>query len=758
MCAALLTALLAGGSAFAATENPDGSETLWSATLTVKTGTSFNGDGYYSRPDPDEDQGALTSTSFTYNGNTHSFTFFGVEHTRGCPEATTLSSFTLFDTVGGNWQNAETRWVLYVGSHALDFADAAHLSGVEATWCDVTTADLGWSDGDMVEVRIVRRNEPGVPTNLTAAASSATQIDLDWDAPAKTGGSDITGYKIEVSTDRGTNWSDLVADTESTETAYQHTGLSTGDTRRYRVSAINAIGTGSASEAIEATTHAVPSAPRHLTLAAGNTKVVLNWTTPANGGSAITKYQVRRKAGSGSFGTWADILESDADTTSHEVTGLTNGTAYTFEVQAVNAVGNGAAASVAGMPDTGSAAWSFTVTATDTDANGDPVLTEGGASITATATITNGVTFTSAQTVALQWGAADLTTGFVVGAGGVTAITVDAGQSSGSLTISAPDTDTTPSYSLPKAHALTATHAGTRIGSLDLTFVDDEDPPTATIAATPTTVTEGGAIEVEVSLNLPFDTAIPVRIAVTDADGALTGTPPTRTSFASGETTRTITLTADDNLTPNDGGRTVTVALRRDASDHYTLGTPSSVTVTVQDNDTPPTGPRNLTATAISATRIDLDWDEPENTGGLPVTGYRIEVSADGGMNWTELVADTASTDTAYSDIGTPPFCTALLYRVSGINDAGTGPASASAAALARYGPPGAPVVPSGHPEIWSAELVAGGTSERDRRCHDLLRWIRLQAGRWAACPSPVSRSMARSLLFPSFILLPGPH
>ena len=703
-CAALLTALLAGGSGFAATENPDGSETLWSATLTVKMGTAYGGDGYYSAPDPDE--GALTSTSFTYNGNTFTFDFFGIESSSCHPGTPSTRNFVLFDTdTISDWENAETRWVLHVGSHTFDFADAGTLKGAEAVWCGVT--DLGWSDSDMVEVKIVRRNEPGVPTDLTAAPSSAAQIDLAWNAPAKTGGSDITGYRIEVSTDGGINWSDLVADTESTAPEYEHTGLSAGDTRRYRVSAINAIGTGTASEAIEATTHAAPSAPRNLTAAAGNTKVTLNWRTPANGGRAITKYRVRRKAGNGSFGAWAEISGSDADTTSHEVTSLTNGTAYTFEVQAVNVIGNGAAASVAGTPNTGSAAWSFTVTAADTDANGDPVLTEGGAAITATAT-TNGVTFTAAQTVALKWGGADLDTGLVVGAGGATAITVDAGQSSGSLTISAPDTDTTPSYRPPKVQALTATHAGTRIGSLDLTLVDDEAPPMATITATPATVTEGGEVEIEVNLDLPSEAAITVKITVIDPDDAVSGTPRTSMSFAPGETTQTITLTAIDNLTEYDGERTVTVALTADASDHYTLGDPSSVTVTVRDNDTLPTAPRNLTATAISATRIDLEWDEPENAGSSTITGYRIEVSADDGTNWTELAADTASTDTEYSDTGTPPLCTALQYRVSAINVAGTGPASGTAEALARHGPPGAPVVPSGHPELWSAELVVG--------------------------------------------------
>ena len=54
---------------------------------------------------------------------------------------------------------------------------------------------------------------PGAPRNLRATASGQTQIDLAWDAPSSNGNSAITGYKIEVSTNAGSSWSDLVADT-----------------------------------------------------------------------------------------------------------------------------------------------------------------------------------------------------------------------------------------------------------------------------------------------------------------------------------------------------------------------------------------------------------------------------------------------------------------------------------------------------------------------------------------------------------------
>ena len=88
---------------------------------------------------------------------------------------------------------------------------------------------------------------PDAPTGLTATASGGTQIDLAWTAPADNGGRVITGYQIEKSDDAGTSWSVLVADTQSTDTLYSDTTLSGGETRHYRVSAINSIGTGAAS-------------------------------------------------------------------------------------------------------------------------------------------------------------------------------------------------------------------------------------------------------------------------------------------------------------------------------------------------------------------------------------------------------------------------------------------------------------------------------------------------------------------------------
>ena len=138
---------------------------------------------------------------------------------------------------------------------------------------------------------------PGAPTSLTATASGSTTINLTWTAPASDGGSAITGYKIEVSSDGGSSWTDRVANTNSTATTYAHSGLAVGTTRHYRVSAINTNGTGLPSDVDDATTDTViDTRPPVLTQATVNGgTLVLTYdetldgaSVPAAGAFAVT--------------------------------------------------------------------------------------------------------------------------------------------------------------------------------------------------------------------------------------------------------------------------------------------------------------------------------------------------------------------------------------------------------------------------------------------------------------------------------------
>ena len=125
----------------------------------------------------------------------------------------------------------------------------------DAAGNDVETFTTGMNSVPAVTNRsTTAATAPGAPTSLTATASGSTQIDLSWTAPDDNGGRVITGYKIEVSSDSGNAWTDRVATTGDNNTTYAHTGLAVSTSRHYRVSAINSIGTSSASNVDDATT------------------------------------------------------------------------------------------------------------------------------------------------------------------------------------------------------------------------------------------------------------------------------------------------------------------------------------------------------------------------------------------------------------------------------------------------------------------------------------------------------------------------
>ena len=86
----------------------------------------------------------------------------------------------------------------------------------------------------------------------------------------------------------------------------------------------------------------VPGAPSGVSATGGNGSATVSWTAPSNtGGSAITSYTVTPYIGS--VTQTPVTVSGNPPATSTTVTGLTNGTSYTFTVSAANAVGTGQA-------------------------------------------------------------------------------------------------------------------------------------------------------------------------------------------------------------------------------------------------------------------------------------------------------------------------------------------------------------------------------------------------------------------------------
>ena len=525
---------------------------------------------------------------------------------------------------------------------------------------------------------------PGAPTGLAATASGNTRIDLSWTAPASDGGSAITGYKIEISSDGGNAWTTHLADTTNPNTTYAHTGLAASTTRHYRVSAINTIGTGAASNVDDATTGTTaPGAPTGLVAtASGTTQIDLSWTAPASdGGSPITGYKIEESPNGNS--NWT-TLEADTNgpATTYSHTGLAAGTTRHYRVSAINTNGAGAASNVDGattgttVPDapTGLAATasgntrinlSWTAPASG---GGSPITgykieesPNGNSNWTTLEADTNGPATTYSHTG--------------LAAGATRHYRVSAINTNGAGAPSNID-DATTGTTVPDAPtSLTATASGnTRI---DLTWTAP-----AITGGSPIT---GYKIEESPNGNSNWTTL--------EADTNGPATTYSHTGLAAG-TTRHYRVSA---INTNGAGAPSNI-------DDATTGT------------TVPDAPTSLTATASGNTRIDLTWTAPAITGGSPITGYKIEESPNGNSNWTTLEADTNGPATTYSHTGLAAGTT-RYYRVSAINTNGAGAASnvdgATTGTTVPDAPTGLAATASGNTRInlsWTAPAITGGS------------------------------------------------
>jgi titin len=204
---------------------------------------------------------------------------------------------------------------------------------------------------------------PAAPVGLRTTAGNS-QITLNWTAAVTTGGaaggqndgfSPITSYEVRQKTGDGdyAPWAIIIlADATTAPTLATHTvtGLTNGTTYQFQVRARNANGAGAASETRPVTIATTPGRPRSLTAVPGNGQVALSWTASSDGGSPITSWQFRLVTGttptftSDTDPAWITIPGSNADTTSYTVISLDNAQQYTFQVRAINALGNGSIA------------------------------------------------------------------------------------------------------------------------------------------------------------------------------------------------------------------------------------------------------------------------------------------------------------------------------------------------------------------------------------------------------------------------------
>ena len=195
---------------------------------------------------------------------------------------------------------------------------------------------------------------PDAPTSVVSTKGNG-QISVAFSAPVFNGGLEITTYQYALSTDSYATWTTRSAGTTASPLVI--TGLSNGTSYGVKLRAVNALGSGVASDAATAVIPStIPDAPTGVSgTPNGVTTSTVTWTAPANtgnprpdGGSAITGYKVEY-----ALSPYSSYTVFNADTgntnTSISVTGLTDGGSYKFRVTAKNLNGFGTTAGESGV-------------------------------------------------------------------------------------------------------------------------------------------------------------------------------------------------------------------------------------------------------------------------------------------------------------------------------------------------------------------------------------------------------------------------
>ena len=451
------------------------------------------------------------------------------------------------------------------------------VAGTNYTFKVTATSSAGTSAASTASTSVAVNAAPSAPINVTAIASNASTT-ISWDPPVSINGSAITGYTV-TAYKAGVLVSGVTCTTTGTETCTIN-GLTNGDAYTFSVTATNAIGTSVASVASAAATPStVPGAPTAVTAVVGDTQATISFTAPTdNGGAALTSYTVTSSPGDFS-------CTVNAPTTSCTVSGLSNGTAYTFTVKASNANG----ASLA------STASSSITPAKAPDAPTDVTVVAGTGKIT------------------VSW-AAPASNGSPI-----TSYTVQAYDSSGTAVVGATCVATAPAVTCDVSTNLAA-------GS-NYTFKVTATSTAGTSLASDASV----AVAINAAPSLPINvTAVASNVAAAvtweaplDINGSAingyTVTAYTLANVASGTcTTNAATLTC--SITGLTNGVDYKFAVTATNGIGTSLESELSAAVTPS---TVPNAPTSLTV-AVGNTEATVSFTPPVNSGGSAVTIYTV--------------------------------------------------------------------------------------------------------------------------------------
>ena len=497
---------------------------------------------------------------------------------------------------------------------------------------------------------------PEVPTGLRATAVGQTQIGLYWIAPASNDGLAVTSYRIEVSSN-GVSWTDLVSNTNSDATAYSHTGLSAGDTRTYRVSAINPTGLGNPSGTAFAIT--ALAQVMGLMVEPGDMQLVVNWTAVAN----ATGYKVQWKSGVEDYNTGdRQAVIPLGSTTTYTIPNLTNGAEYTVQVIATRTGANDGPPSDEAPETPGATELSLAPT--------NPTVNETDG----TAVLTVTLSLASSGTVTVDYATSDI----IADAG------MDYTATSGTLTFMPGETSKTITITilndtvyetLERFEVSLSNPTGAALSTASLanvTIVNDDAVPTASMADV--IVNEDtGTMTMTMTLALSHESSLAVTYETTDSAVSGTATRPndyvnflqgalTTITVPAGDSSATFDITIVDDMV-NESDETIIIQWTR-APGIEATPTSFTFTGTITDND----------ETGVLVSKTALTVTEEDTTGDT----YTVVLDTQPTANVTVTVAGHAGTNvTLTPDPPTLAFTsmnwdTPQTVTVIAVNDADT--------------------------------------------------------------------------------------
>lgn len=243
--------------------------------------------------------------------------------------ATGTIAITAYGT-GTSWTGSNP-FSVTGGTGSATISNYANASGTSSTF-DLNLTALGTiiitdSDSGTTYTYDGSAVAPGAPTIGTAVKGNA-DASVPFTAPADNGGATITGYTATSSPGGFTGTGASSPITVS--------GLTNGTAYTFTVTATNSVGTGSASAASNSVTPStVPSAATIGTAVAGNTSASVAFTPGSTGGATVTYTATSSPGGFTGAGSASPVT----------VSGLSNGTGYTFTVVASNINGSSSASS-----------------------------------------------------------------------------------------------------------------------------------------------------------------------------------------------------------------------------------------------------------------------------------------------------------------------------------------------------------------------------------------------------------------------------